>query len=103
MVLLFSIALLSSCQRTPGPKPVQEFHLKGEVTAIDEKLQTATVKHEKIEGWMEAMTMEYPVKDKQEFQKLKVGDEIQAKIGVQGTDYWIAAVTEDTPAKPSSN
>ena len=100
--LVFAVALLAGCQRTPAPKPVQEFHLKGEVTAIDDKAQTATVKHEKIEGWMEAMTMEYQVKDKQEFQKLKVGDQIQAKVDVQGTDYWIAAVTEDAPTKAES-
>jgi Cu/Ag efflux protein CusF len=41
---------------------------------------------------MEPMTMEYPIKDKQEFNKLQVGEKIQAKILVQGTDYWIATV-----------
>lgn len=69
--------------------------MSGEIVSMDAKSQTATVKHGKIEGWMEAMTMEYPVKDQQEFAKLKVGEKIQAKILVQGTDYWIAAATED--------
>jgi len=58
----------------------------------------AMVKGGKIEGWMEAMTMEYPVKDPQEFSKLKVGANIQAKITVQGTDYWISSVNPE-PAK----
>jgi len=44
------------------------------------------------------MTMEYPFKDKAEFSKLKVGEKIQAKILVQGTDYWIASVRAE-PAK----
>ena len=74
--------------------------MSGTVIAMDKKTQTATVKHGRIDGWMEAMTMEYPVKDQQEFQKLKVGDQIQTKIAVQGTDYWISAVTDDAP--PSS-
>ena len=73
--------------------------MNGEVTGLDEKAQTATVKAGKIEGWMEAMTMEYPVKNKQTFQQLKVGEQIHAKIDVQGTDYWISSVTGDTSSK----
>ncbi len=72
--------------------------MRGEVVSLDPAGQLATVKHGKIEGWMEAMSMEYPIKDQQEFVKLKVGEKIQAKISVQGTDYWISAVNEE-PAK----
>ena len=71
--------------------------MQGEVLKLDPAAQLATVKHGKIEGWMDAMTMEYPVKDKNQFLKLKVGDKIEAKVAVQGTDYWIAA------ASPSSS
>ena len=70
--------------------------MQGEVLKLDPAAQLATVKHGKIEGWMDAMTMEYPVKDKNQFLKLRVGDKIEAKVAVQGTDYWIAA------ASPSS-
>lgn len=69
--------------------------MQGEVVGMDAKSQTATVKHGKIDGWMEAMTMEYPVKNKQEFAKLKVGEKIQAKVLVQGMDYWIDSASED--------
>lgn len=69
--------------------------MQGEVVRMDAKSQTATVKHAKIEGWMEAMTMEYPVKNKPEFDKLRVGEKIQAKVLVQGLDYWIDSATED--------
>ena len=89
-------ALFSSCQRNPAPKPIQEYQMNGDVVALDEKNHLAIVKHDKIEGWMDAMTMEYPVKDPVQFQKLKVGDKIQAKIDVQGTDYWIAGVLVGT-------
>ena len=70
--------------------------MQGEVMKLDPAGQLATVKHGKIEGWMEAMTMEYPVKDKEEFLKLKVGEQIQAKIVVQGTDYWIAEASPNS-------
>src|SRR6266699_639046 len=96
---LVSLALmLAGCQRNPAPKPVAEYQMRGEVVSLDPAGQLATVKHDKIEGWMGAMTMEYPIKDKQEFTKLKVGEKIQAKILVQGTNYWIASVDEE-PAK----
>jgi Cu/Ag efflux protein CusF len=92
-LLWFIVALvLAGCQRNPAPKPTQEYQMQGEVIRVDPASQTATVKHGKIEGWMEPMTMEYPIKDKREFTKLQVGEKIQAKILVQGTDYWIATV-----------
>ena len=98
IVLVMALsALLSACQRSPPPQPVREYQMRGEVVSMDPKSQTATVKHGKIDGWMEAMTMEYPVKDKQTFSGLKVGEKIQAKILVQGTDYWIDTASEEVP------
>jgi Cu/Ag efflux protein CusF len=96
--LVFSALLLAACQRTPAPQPTREYQMRGSVVSLDPTSQTATVKHDKIEGWMEAMTMEYPIKNQQDFSKLKVGEKIQAKILVQGTDYWIATANEE-PAK----
>ena len=103
-ILLLTGLFLAACQSTPPPAPIKEFQMTGEVKAIDEKAQTATVNAGKIDGWMDAMTMEYPVKDKSEFRKLKVGDQIQAKVGVQGTDYWIASVdgAKRDSAKPET-
>jgi Cu/Ag efflux protein CusF len=105
-VAVLAIALWG-CQRNPPAPPVTEYQMHGEVVSLDPSAQTAMIKAGKIEGWMEAMTMEYPVKDKQEFAKLKVGENIQAKLLVQGTDYWIASVNEapaaDTNAPANAN
>jgi len=90
--------LLTGCQRNPTAQPAKEYQMQGEVVGLDPAAHLATVKAGKIEGWMEAMTMEYPVKDPQEFGKLKVGQNIQAKITVQGMDYWISSVNAE-PAK----
>jgi Cu/Ag efflux protein CusF len=95
LTCLICAGLLAGCQRNPPPQPVKEYQMQGEVVSVDPSAQTAMVKSGKIEGWMEAMTMEYPVKDKAEFSKLKAGEKIQAKILVQGTDYWIASVNEE--------
>lgn len=97
LCLLLSLSL-ASCQRNPPPQPVKEYQMSGEVVGLDPAGSTATVKHGKIDGWMEAMTMEYPVKDKQAFAGLKVGEKIQAKVLVQGLNYWIESVAEDKGA-----
>ena len=95
---LLAAVLLLGCSRKPAPKPPVEYQMRGEVVSLDPSAQLATIKGEEIQGWMPAMTMEYPVKDKQEFQKLKAGEQIQAKVLVQGSDYWLASVSEPPPA-----
>ena len=88
--------MLAGCQRNPAPQPVAEYQMRGEIMRLDPDGQLAAVKHGKIEGWMEAMTMDYPIRDKRAFAKLRVGEKIQAKISVQGHDYWIATIQEDS-------
>jgi Cu/Ag efflux protein CusF len=96
--LLLATVLLTGCSQKPRPKPAIEYQLRGEVIRVDPSAQLATIKGEEIQGWMPAMTMEYPIKDKQEFQKLKAGEQIQAKVLVQGADYWLSNVSQAPPA-----
>lgn len=96
----FLILVLAGCSQAPPPKTA-EYQVTGEVLKLDPSAQTASLKAGKIEGWMEAMTMEFPIKDKQEFEKLKVGETIHAKVMVQGTDYWLSGITE-APANPAA-
>jgi Cu/Ag efflux protein CusF len=90
------ITLLGGCSQAPKPAP-KEYQVTGEILKLDPAAQTASVKAGKIEGWMEAMTMDFPIRDKQEFAKLKVGDKIHAKVSVQGTDYWLSGIDEAPP------
>jgi Cu/Ag efflux protein CusF len=92
--LLLATVLLLGCSQKPAPQPPVEYQMRGEVVKVDPSAQLATIKGEEIQGWMPAMTMEYPIKDKQEFQKLRAGEQIQAKVLVQGADYWLASVSE---------
>ena len=94
---------LTGCSRNAAPKePAKEYIMRGEVKALDPTALLATVAHEKIDGWMEAMTMQYPIKDQNEFAKLKVGERIEAKIMVSDLEYWIAEVqVKDAPAAPA--
>jgi Cu/Ag efflux protein CusF len=66
--------------------------MEGEVKALDPSTKTATIAHGKIGDWMEAMTMEYSVKPDSEFQKLRVGDRIQATGVVNDDKYYVTEV-----------
>jgi Cu/Ag efflux protein CusF len=52
------------------------FH--GKVEAVTDK--GLTVNGEKVEGWMDAMTMTYPVDKPDVLKKVKVGDTIMATV-----------------------
>jgi Cu/Ag efflux protein CusF len=72
--------------------PVKRYPMQGIVKSLDEKAKSATIDAGKIGDWMEAMTMEYPVKPDAEFQKLHVGDKIEATVVVEDLKYHVTDV-----------
>jgi Cu/Ag efflux protein CusF len=88
-----SVLLLALTLAGCGAKDqTKRYAMEGEVKALDPAAKTATIAHGKIGDWMEAMTMEYPVKPDAEFQKLHVGDHIQATVMVNGDKYYVTEV-----------
>ncbi len=78
-----------------GSKPAEEvkhYSIHGQIVRLDAKDKLATIKHQKIEGWMGAMTMDFPVRDDKEFSALREGEKIDATVFVQGLDYWVGDV-----------
>ena len=88
VVLLLALALVGCRPRSQ----TKRYAMQGEVKALDPAAKTATIAHGKIGDWMEAMTMEYPVKPDAEFQKLHVGDRIQATVVVNDDKYYVTEV-----------
>ena len=64
-------------QTAPAKK---SYLFRGKVEAVDKAAKSLSVMNEKIEGWMEAMTMLYPVDDLSVLDKLKPGDLITATV-----------------------
>ena len=71
--------------------PVKRYPMQGVIKAVDAKAKSATIDAGKIGDWMEAMTMEYPVKPDAEFEKLHVGDKIEATVVVDGAAIGVPA------------
>jgi Cu/Ag efflux protein CusF len=72
--------------------PEKHYSMQGEIKALDAPAHTATIAAGKIGDWMEAMTMEYPVKPDTEFQKLHVGDKIEATVIVGDPGYYVTGI-----------
>lgn len=84
---------MSACkEKHASNAPVERYKLDGVVVSLDPQAHIAKINGQKIEGWMDAMTMEYPVNDRAEFDTLRVGDHITATVLVQGLNYSLAEI-----------
>lgn len=84
--------LLAACARSDNGKssaPLERFSIHGEVMRLEPNDKLATIRHQKIVGYMEAMTMTFPVKDAQDFASLQVGTCIDGTVFVQGDNLWV--------------
>src|SRR5258708_39088620 len=82
--------MLAGCGEKAAP--VKRYPMQGTVKALDPKSKSATIDAGKIGDWMEAMTMEYLVKPDAEFEKLHVGDKIEATVVVNDLKYYVTDV-----------
>ena len=84
------LMMLAGCAQKTAP--LKRYPMQGEVKALDASAHTAMIAAGKIGDWMEAMTMEYPVKPDAEFQKLHVGDKIEATVMVGDPGYYVTDI-----------
>src|ERR1017187_4358300 len=83
VILVLALALAGCRAKLPEGK---RYAMQGEIKALDASTKSATIDAGKIGDFMDAMTMEYPVKPDADFQKLHVGDHIQATVVVRSEE-----------------
>ena len=99
LIVSFS-AFLFSCTNQEPLKPVSpnaELHYyqsKGVVKKVDLEKGKLTVDHETIPGYMEAMEMTEPVKDKAMLETVKVGDKVDFEIERIGSNVTFTKLTK---------
>lgn len=71
----------------------KRYPMRGEVIRVEAASQVANIKHEKIGDWMDAMTMDFPVKPKSELDKIAPGDQITGTVVVKDMDYYLTNIT----------
>jgi protein SCO1/2 len=78
----------------------QHYELKGQVVSVDPQRRSATIAHEEIPGYMDAMTMPFTLKDQWTYRVLAAGDHVQATLVVEGKRTWLedVVITKESPA-----
>ncbi|MCS6885937.1 MAG: copper-binding protein [Acidobacteriota bacterium] len=103
-LLVFSLAGCGSqLQSNERPKPVvvRKFQARGRVEAVDAKAGKITINHEKIPGYMDAMTMSFTV-DPAMIEGLSAGDSVSFVIeDAAGIARIISIQKEMSPQKDS--
>ena len=94
ILFLLSILLFTACQKsaeTSGEAAnVQRYPFKGKVVSVDKAKKTATIDHEKVPGYMDAMTMSFPVRADWVWEDLTPGAEIRADLVIDPKqDFWL--------------
>jgi protein SCO1/2 len=112
LLFLLTVCFAAACQKTPtqtqnASAEAQRYKLKGKVVSVDKEKKKAEIAHDDIPGFMDAMTMSFPVRADWVWEDLTPGAEIRADLVVdEKMDYWlenvgiIAAPNPNQPAPP---
>lgn len=76
-MLVMGLAVTAFAQQGTKKK---EYTLRGKVEVVNVSGGNLTVNHGKVPGWMDAMTMAYPVDKPEVLKSIKAGDQIQATV-----------------------
>ena len=97
IVPLFAAAA-ASCRRSAEPAvsgAAERFAIAGVVRALDAARSEITLEHEPVEGLMGAMTMPFPVRDREALATLSVGDRLSATLVRDGGRFWLEGIRKE--------
>lgn len=113
LILLTAVFLFVQCGQngggesaefTAGPN-AKRYEIAGKVVSVDKANKKASIDHEEIPGFMEAMTMDFRFKDEWVWDVLEPGAEVRAELVVDNEkgEYWLEKpriVASTVPDKP---
>ena len=82
----------------------KRFPFRGTIVSVDKTAKTAVVEHDAIEGFMEAMTMPFPIHDGWVWDDLAPGSQIQAELVVDNSakdPYWLERLAISAAPNPN--
>jgi protein SCO1/2 len=118
LTILTFLVLASACQKTAiqsnsgsngnsASANAKRYTLKGKVISVDKAAKKARIEHEDIPGYMEGMTMDFPIHADWVWKDLVPGAEIRAELVVDNgakDPFWLENVTvlaAPDPNKPA--
>ena len=107
VLLLFTFSACRSEENSgQASLNAKRYPLAGKVVSVDKAAKKAKVDHEKIEGYMDAMTMDFPIHADWVWDELTPGVEIRAELVVDSTakePYWLENIGIVASAKPGQS
>ncbi len=88
----FLIVALLVSHGAAWAEETRDFTVRGVVRETRPAKSQLVVKHEKIPGYMDAMTMPFQVRDPKILESVKAGDDITFQLHVTEKDHWIDGV-----------
>ena len=104
-LLLLTAFFFSACQQpaanTSNSSNAKRYPFTGKVVSVNKAAKKATIAHEAIPGYMDAMTMEFPIHEDWVWNDLTPGSEIHAELVVDNTakdPFWLEKIGIVAPA-----
>ncbi|MET0752296.1 MAG: SCO family protein [Pyrinomonadaceae bacterium] len=109
LLLIFIVLFAAACpksqsQNKEASAEAKRYPLKGKVVAVDRTKKEATIAHDEIPGYMDAMTMPFPIRADWVWDDLTKDSEIRAELVVDKDGYWlenIGIVAAPNPNQPA--
>lgn len=102
--LLLALALAIACGAgCSGGLPAGKLYpIRGEVVSINASRSEVVLHHEAIAGFMQAMTMPFPVSSREILDGIAPGDRVEGVLVVEGARYALLSLAklETTPGAP---
>lgn len=95
LILILALITFTACQKQESKAPSaaeKRYPFVGKVVSVDKPNKKAKIDHESIPGFMEAMTMDFPIHQDWVWEDLAPGAEIRAELVVDSTakdPYWL--------------
>ena len=98
VLLVLVFLFVTACQKTataPASSEAKRYPFKGKIVSVDKEKKKAKIDHESIPGFMEAMSMDFPIKEEWVWDNLTPGAEVQAELVVDNAadePYWLEKI-----------
>jgi len=112
LLILFFTLFFTACQKAEtqtASTDAKRYTLKGKIVSVDKAKKKATITHDEIPGYMDAMTMDFPIREDWVWEDLTKDAEIRADLVVDKDGYWlekigiVAAPNPNQPPLPPAN
>jgi protein SCO1/2 len=101
-LILLALAVAAGCSRPPAPVAAQRYPIRGQLLGVQLDTGQVVLKHDAVDGYMDAMTMPFTVADRAEILSRRPGDLVTATLVVEPTRAFLEGLvhTGTAPLPP---